>query len=375
MSRGRHPQSQSTFTTEQVEAARQIVALRHAPYVQVQRAKLVLRLAEEPQVSNKDLAELIGAHRNMVSKWRSRWATGDFRLDDKPRSGRPTEFTPSQIAQIKAVACELPCTLGLPFSRLSLSELQRYVIEQEIVPTISIGTLWSLLDKDAIRPWYHHSWLFPRDPQFVEKAEPILDLYQGLFQDRSLRAREYVLCFDQKTSIQARARVHASVPPGPKHPQLVEHEYEREGALNLLALWDVHRGQAFGRCYAQRGRAEVQAFLDEALARPPYDSARTNHLILDNCSSQHPSTFPSWIAQHHRSVQLHYLPTHASWLNQIEIFFSIVQRKALTPNNFRDLQLLAERLLEFVTFYNRTARPFAWNFTRDDLEERLKLLG
>ena len=374
MSRGRHPQNQPTFTTEQLEEAHQIVALRHAPYVQVQRAKLVLRLDKEPQVTNHDLAALIGAHRNTISKWRSRWTNGDFHLDDEPRSGRPPEFTPTQIAEIKAVACELPCTLDLPFSRLSLSDLQRYVIKQEIVPTISIGKLWSLLDKDAIRPWYHHSWLFPRDAQFIEKAGPILDLYQGLFQGRDLRAREYVLCFDQKTSIQARARVHASVPPGRKHPQLVEHEYERQGALNLLALLDVHRAQVFGRCYAQRGRVEVEAFLNEALACPPYDSARTIHLILDNCSSQHPSTFPNWVAQHHRRVQLHYSPIHASWLNQIEIFFSIVQRKVLTPNNFRDLQLLTERLLEFIAFYNRTARPFAWNFTRENLEERLKLL-
>ena len=285
--------------------------------MQVQRAKLVLRLAEEPQVSNQTLAALIDAHRNTVSKWRRWWATGDFHLADEPRSGRPPEFTPIQIAEIKAVACELPCTLGLPFSRLSLSELQRHVIEQEIVPTISIGTLWSLLAKDAIRPWNHHSWLFPRDAQFAEKAGPILDLYQGLFQDRSLRPREYVLCFDQKTSIQARARKHVCVPPRRKHPQLVEHEYDRQGALNLLAVWDVHRAQTFGRCYAQRGRAEVEAFLDEALACSPYDSARTIHLILDNGSSQHPNTFPGWVAQHHRCVQLHYLPTHASWLNQI----------------------------------------------------------
>jgi hypothetical protein len=110
-------------------------------------------------------------------------------LDDAPRSGRPPEFTPTQIAEIKAVACELPCTLDLPFSRLSLYDLQSYVIKKEIVPTISSGTRWSLLDRDAIRPWHHHSWLFPRDPQFVEKAGPILDLYQGLFQGRDLRAR------------------------------------------------------------------------------------------------------------------------------------------------------------------------------------------
>ncbi len=114
MSRGRHPQNQPTFTTEQLEEARQIVTLRHAPYVQVQRAKLVLRLDKEPQVTNQDLAALIGAHRNTVSKWRSRWANGDFHLDDEPRSGRPPEFTPTQIVEIKAVACELPARWTCP---------------------------------------------------------------------------------------------------------------------------------------------------------------------------------------------------------------------------------------------------------------------
>jgi len=248
------------------------------------------------------------------------------------------------------------------------------VIEQKIVDTISIGKLWSLLDADAIRPWYHHSWLFPRDAQFVEKAGPILDLYQGLCDGQALRAREYVLAFDQKTSIQARARLHPNVPVGAGHPQLVEHEYARQGALNYLALFAVQSGQVFGRCYARRRRVEVEQFWNEALAQPPYHDAQVIHVILDNCSCQHPNTFPTWVKAQHPKVQLHYLPTHASWLNQIEIFFSIVQRKCLTPNHFRDLSHLTARLSEFEAFYNRTAQPFKWNFTRADLETRLNLL-
>ncbi len=281
-------------------------------------------------------------------------------------------FPPTQIAAIKAIACELPAKLDLPFSRLSLGELQDYLIKQEVVEHISIGKLWTVLDEDAIRPWYHRSWLFPRDPEFLEKAGPILDLYQGIFEQRALRAREYVLSFDQKTSIQARQRKHASVAAGPDHPQLVEHEYERQGALNLLACLDVHSGQVWGQCYAHKRRAEVEAFVNELFAREPYASAQRIHFILDNCSSQHPSTFPTWMKQHYPKVRLHYLPTHASWLNQIELYFSIVQRKVLTPNDFRDLAALEVCLLEFQKFYNRKAHPFHWNFTRSDLEERLR---
>ena len=174
-----------------------------------------------------------------------------------------------QIAEIKAVACELPSQLQLPFSRLSLAELQVYLIQEEVVEHISLGKLWSLLTKDAIRPWYHRSWLFPRDPQFLDKAGPILDLYQGIYEDRTLRAREYVLSFDQKTSIQARQRTHPSVAQQAGHPQLVEHEYDRQGALNLLACLDVHSGQVWGRCYPHKRRAEVEAFVNELCAREP----------------------------------------------------------------------------------------------------------
>lgn len=240
---------------------------------------------------------------------------------------------------------------------------------------ISIGKLWTILDADAIRPWYHRSWLFPRDPQFVEKAGPILDLYQGIFESRALRPREYVLSFDQKTSLQARTRTHPSVPPRSGHPQLVEHEYERRGALNLLACWDVHHAQVWGRCYARKRRAEVEAFMTELFACEPYASAKVIHFILDNASSQHPNTFPTWVQQQHPKVRLHYLPTHASWLNQIELYFSIVQRKVLTPNDVRDLAALEQRLMEFQAFYNRRARPFQWNFTRADLAERLRMLN
>jgi transposase len=260
----------------------------------------------------------------------------------------------------------------LPFSRLSLSELQTYLIQEEVIEHISIGKLWTVLDEDAIRPWFHRSWLFPRDPQFVEKASPILDLYQGIFEERSLRAREYVLSFDQKTSIQARERKHPSIAPHAGHPQLVEHEYERQGALNLLACLDVYSGQVFGQCYARKRRAEVESFVDDLFAREPYVSAKRIHFILDNGTSQHPNTFPPWMKTHHPRVMLHYLPTHASWLNQIELYFSIVQRKVLTPNDFRDLECLQQRLMEFQTFYNRKARPFDWKFTRADLEERLR---
>jgi transposase len=206
--------------------------------VKVQRARIAVALQDNPQASNTELCDMTGAHRSTVQRWRKRWTRHGFALDDAPRSGRPPAFSPLQLAQIKAVACEVPFRLNLPFSRLSLSELQGYVKEQQIVEHLSIGALWNLLNQDAIRPWYHRSWIFPRDPLFVEKAAPELDLYQGQWEERCLRAGEHVVCLDMKSSIQARARCRGSVPPHPGHGQLVEHEYERQGALNLIACLD-----------------------------------------------------------------------------------------------------------------------------------------
>jgi hypothetical protein len=141
--------------------------------------------------------------------------------------------------QVKALACELPSQLALPLSRLSSREIAQAAVEQGIVAQISGTTVWRWLSADAIRPWRHRCWIFPRDPQFAEKAGAVLDLYQRLWQGTNLKNDEYVLSTDEKTSIQARARCHPSTPPASGQVMRYEHEYERKGALAYLAAWDV----------------------------------------------------------------------------------------------------------------------------------------
>src|SRR5438034_7108218 len=155
-------------------------------------------------------------------------------------------FPPQEVAQVKAIACELPKTHGVPLSRFSRSELDRFVVEQAI-SCASASTIGRWLAEDAIKPWQQRSWIFPRDPKFLEKAGPILDLYEGRWEGKLLHPGDCVICADEKPSIQARKRIHASLPPGIGHGQLVEHTYARKGALTYLAAWDVRRGKAFGR--------------------------------------------------------------------------------------------------------------------------------
>jgi len=277
--------------------------------------------------------------------------------------------------QVKALACELPATRGLPLSRLSTADVVREAQRCGIVATISDKTVWRWLHDDAIRPWQHRTWIFPRDPEFAAKAGRILDLYARRYDDAALGPDEFVLSADEKTSIQARIRCHPSIPPGSHRPMLVEHEYERGGAWAYLAALDVHRAKLFGRCERTTGIEPFDRLVTQVMTQAPYREARRVFWIFDNGSSHRgaacirrlQTSFPNLVPVHG--------PIHASWLNQIEIYFSIVQRKAITPNDFRSLAEVEDRLLGFQRYYESIATPFDWQFTKDDLAALMRKLA
>jgi hypothetical protein len=291
-----------------------------------------------------------------------------------PARAVPGLFPPEVVVQVKALACELPATLGVPLSRLSTADIAREVRRAGIVATISDKTVWRWLHADAIRPWQHRTWIFPRDPAFALKAGRILDLYARQWQGRPLDADDFVLSTDEKTSIQARVRIHPSAPPAPGQPMRVEHEYTRGGAWAYLAALDVHRAKVFGRCERKTGIAPFDRLVAQVMGQPPYRDARRVFWIMDNGSSHRGeasvqrlrTAFPTLVPVHG--------PVHASWLNQIEIYFSILQRKALTPNDFSSLADVEDRLLGFERYYESIAAPFDWRFTRDDLDALLSRL-
>lgn len=236
------------------------------------------------------------------------------------------------VVQVKALACELPATLGLPLSRLSVSDVAQQARQLGLVATISDSTVWRWLNADAIRPWQHRCWIFPRDAQFAVKAGRILDLYQRLWKGKLLRDDEFVLSTDEKTSIQARARQHPTLPPQPGVSMRVEHEYRRCGAWAYMAALDVHRAKVFGRCEHKSGIAPFERLVDQVMQQSPYNQARRVFWIMDNGSSHRGARCGTRLQKRFpRLVPVHG-PIHASWLNQIEIYFSIVQRKVLTPN-------------------------------------------
>jgi len=272
---------------------------------------------------------------------------------------------------IKALACELPKRLGLPLSRLSRQDLRRYAIENGLVAEISGTTIWRWLHANAIKPWQHRSWIFPRDPLFAQKAGVILDLYEKYWQGQPLGPGDYVVSTDEKTSIQARKRKAATLPPRPGAAMRVEHEYERQGALAYLAAWDVHRAKIFGRCEQKTGIAPFERLVDQVMSQEPYRPAERVFWIMDNGSSHRGESSDERLVKRWETIVPVHTPVHASWLNQVEIYFSILQRNVLAFCDFISLEDLESKILGFEKYYEAAAKPFRWKFTRSDLNRLL----
>jgi hypothetical protein len=234
--------------------------------------------------------------------------------------------------------------------------------------------LWRWLTEDAIRPWSHRTWIFPRDPAFQKKANRVLDLYEGRWQSRPLTAGDCVISTDEKTSIQARRRIHDTLRTAPGRSMRVEHEYARNGAWAYMAAWDVRRAKIHGQCERKTGIAPFERLVERVMKQEPYCSAHRVFWIMDNGSSHRGQSCVSRLAKRWPTIVAVHTPVHASWLNQVEVYFSIIQRKVLTPNHFATLAELKDRLLDFQTYYEAAAKPFQWKFTRRDLAKLLSKL-
>ena len=277
--------------------------------------------------------------------------------------------------EIKALACQLPRDLGLPFSSLSHSEIARQAVNRGITASISGATVWRWLSQDAIRPWCYRSWIWPRDPDFERKAAKILDLYHGIWEGKPLDDNDFVLSADEKTSIQARHRIAPTTPPVPGRCGRVEHEYERKGALAYMAAWDVRQGRVFGLCRPSTGIDSFHDLVDLVMRQPQYKTAKRVFWIVDNGSSHRGQTSVDRLKGRYPNAILVHTPIHASWLNQVEIYFSILQRKVLTPNDFESLVQLEKSILDFQDIYEKAAKPFEWKFSREDLSNVLAKLS
>jgi hypothetical protein len=259
-------------------------------------------------------------------------------------------------AELVQRACTLPTQAGRALSVWDCRELARQLVADGIVSTISAETVRRRLGRLALKPWRVHYWLTPkrpRDAAFYTTVKRLCDLYT-----RVLAPGEVVLSVDEKTSLQPRPRAHPTRPARAKAPVLVEHEYRRDGACHLFAAFDTRSGHVSGQCRRRKRAAEFLAFLAELDAQFGPEITRI-HLVLDNLRTHKTADVQTWLAAHPR-FEVHFTPVHCSWLNQVEQWFGILQRKRLRIADFATLAALEEELLAFVTEWNVHAHPFRW---------------
>ncbi|MER5806551.1 IS630 family transposase [Streptomyces mirabilis] len=337
------------------------------------RAQVVLHAARGR--SNAHIARETGLHLDTVRTWRGRFAEhGLAGLADRERSGRPPSYTALQVAEAKALACRLPAETGVPLARWSCPELALELTARGVTGPISASTVRRWLAQDALKPWQHRSWIFITDPDFRAKAQQVLDLYARTWQGVPLGEDEYVISADEKTSIQARCRCHPTLAPGQARAMRINHAYGRGGALAYLAAYDVHRAKVSGRTEPKTGIDPFMNLVAQIMTQEPYARAKRVFWIVDNGSSHRGQKAADRLTAAFPNAAMVHTPVHASWLNQVEIYFSVVQRKVVSPNDFTDLAQVRDRLRAFEDRYNATAQPFQWRFTTSDLDGLLARL-
>jgi transposase len=333
------------------------------------RAQIVLAAARGHP--NARIAAGLGISVDTVRKWRGRFAArGLDGLQDRPRAGRPRRISAADRAAVVALACQLPAATGVPLAHWTGPELAAELTARELASSpVSASSVLRILAEHPVKPWQYQSWIYPRDPDFEAKAKVILDLYQGFYRDEPLGPDDRILSFDARPQINARRRRHPTMPAAPGRAVRYEHEYKRQGSLALLAGLDVHTGQVFATTPLTTGIKPFMDLAGQVMARPEYENAPRIFAIADNGPDHRGQAAIDRLARAHPNAIMIHTPVHASWLNQIEIFFSIIQKKVVTPNDFASLEELSATLLAFTGRYNQTARPFSWKFTAADLHD------
>lgn len=308
-------------------------------------------------LDNTHIAERMGCTRETVILWRSRFFAGGLEaLVEERRPGRPPRITSQERHETVAMACRRPTDVGVELSQWSLSSLRKAVLETGRVTQISTTSVWKILNDVDLRPHKFRMWLFSKDPLFDEKMRDIVEVYTVLVHQRG----ETALCLDEKTSIQALERLHPIVPPAPGYPGLIEGEYIRHGTSCLFSCFNVGTGKVLGWCNPTRKQPDWLTFLDRVAEAYPSGLV---HLVQDNLNTHVSQAARDWNHRHGDRFRFHFTPTHASWLNQVEIWFGLLQRELLNHSSFASVEELVQAEHRYIDQWNLSrAHPFEWTW-------------
>ncbi|HMG17092.1 MAG TPA: IS630 family transposase [Gemmatimonadales bacterium] len=349
--RGRPP-TQVELTAEQRSQLQRVAAASTSSQRAAIRAKIVLAAALGEATSS--IATRLGVSVDAVSHWRRRFAqAGPAALRDRPRSGRKPTVTPIQRCQIVSVACE-PGPQGENGLHGWTLDLLKEALEDRGIIRISRSHLHTILERADLKPHKKRLWLHSPDPDFRQKVAQIVELYLNPPPGAT------VICVDEKTGMQATERKHPDRPARPGQAGRREFEYVRHGTQALIAAFLVHHGDVLTRCGATRTGDDLEAFMEKVAQRVP----GTIHVVWDNLNIHHGERWERFNARHQNRFRFHYTPLHASWVNQVELWFGVLQRRCLQNGSFQSVQNLSMAVAAFVAYWNRQAKhPFRWSFT------------
>lgn len=363
--RGR-PSLEVTLTPPQREELSRRVRAVTSSQRDALRARILL--ACEQGGSAENVAERIHVHPSTVERWRARFLRrGLPGLEDLPRSGHKPTFGSLVRLEVVALACE-PVVSRNGRTRRALEDVRREAVSRKIVGSISKSTVQRILADVDLRPHLVQGWVHSPDPQFREKVAEITDLYLNPPKN------SVVLSIDEKTGMQALERRFPDRPPAPGQKLRREFEYVRHGTQSLICSFEVHTGRVLERCRDRRTGRDLVRFMNAVAKAYP---TGTVHVIWDNLNIHYDGKQKRWTSfnrRHGKRFVFHYTPKHASWVNQVELFFSILQRMCLRNGSFRSKSELREAVLAFITYWNREkARPFRWTFKGYPLQSGIEM--
>jgi transposase len=334
------------LSEEEERALRGVLRAPSAPQQQAMRARIVLRAAEG--ASNTEIAGELGVSLPTVGLWRRNFSErGLDGLQTAPRSGRPREIDDDEVQRVLAKTLESPPDGTTQWS------VRRLAAATGISPS-TVHRIWR---DHKLKPHQVRSFKFSRDPQLVEKVIDVV----GLYLDPPKGA--LVLCVDEKTQIQALDRTQPTLPIKPGKAARMTHDYKRNGTTSLYAALEVATGEVTGSCYPRHGHQEFLAFLNQLVKAYP---RRPLHVVLDNSSTHSTPEVKRWLERHKR-VHFHFTPTSASWMNMIEIWFSILTKQQVRRGVYHDVPELIAAIEHFIDGYNERAQPFVWTKTADQI--------
>lgn len=307
----------------------------------VQRVNAILLAAEG--CNNKQIAEKVGLSVVAVSHWRTRFAKrGIEGLNDLPRPGKPCKYGHNDRLKVVNVACKPP------------SLKTRWTVRELADKTgISKSHLHRIMHELDLKPHQFRMWLFSNDPEFESKQADIVGLYINPPKNA------FVVCLDEKTGMQANSPTHEKLAMKQGQPEKREFGYKRHGVLALYAALKVHEGKVLGKTEKRHTHAEFLSFVKDIYKK--WGRKKELHFVIDNFSAHKHKDVMAWVDEH-KSVHFHFTPTHASWLNQIELWFSILSRQLLSKKDFKSTNELTKQVLKFIEEYNKKAKPFAWTY-------------